>query len=507
MIVQRKTEFVPVLILCLLLVVRATGYALPAPAYQAPVVEDFSSLSWTAAFDQVHAKFSREYAFTNWKNIDWAGLYNKYQPKIAKAQNTNNFEAYYLALRGYVNSIPDGHVRMDNLPEINDRFIGAGFGFAVTKLSNGRLIASWVDESGPAFVRGMRPGAELLEWNYQPVAVALSEKSTIFASNSATNEDLENQKVRYLTREHLDDEIVIAFLNIDSDKPIIAELSAYDDKKKSLDKSYPNSVVSDGLRDLIIGVANPAAPPASMVETKIIEGNIGYIKIWGEIDVDFQQVGAPPSTLNLFRAALREFNTRKISGLILDIRNNVGGSDVMVVNMLASFYKEKTFYEYQNGFNTVTGVREIWPDPDRKPVEADFGLYIEPAAPFFAGTVVAIINSKCVSSGEGLAMGIKNLPNGNTLGFYGTNGSFGMAGDEAKMPGNIEVHWPYGQSLDKNKIVQIDSRNGNGGVLPTIRTPMTMENALRVANGEDVELEQAVAVVKSRLAGTDSEGK
>ena len=82
-----------------------------------------------------------------------------------------------------------------------------------------------------------------------------------------------------------------------------------------------------------------------------------------------------------------------------------------------------------------------------------------------------------------------------------------MAGDEAKMPGNIEVHWPYGQSLDKNKIVQIDSRNGNGGVLPTIRTPMTMENALRVANGEDVELEQAVAVVKSRLAGTDSEGK
>ncbi|MEI6286949.1 MAG: S41 family peptidase [Bacillota bacterium] len=504
---RRKTELVAVLILCLLLFVGATGYALPLPAYRAPVTEDFSSLSWSAAFDQLHAKFSREYAFTKWKNIDWVGLYNKYQPKIAKAQNAQNFEAYYLALREYVNCIPDGHVRMSNIQDINDNFIGGGFGFAVTKLTNGKLIVSWVDESSPAFALGMRPGAELLEWNNRPIAVALSEKSTIFASNSATNEDLDNQKARYLTREHLDADVVVAFLNINSGKPIIAELTAYADKKKSLSYSYPNSVVSDGLRDLILEVANPAAPPTSMVETKIIDGDIGYIKIWGEIDVDFQQTGTPQSTLNLFRSALSEFNNRKISGLILDIRNNVGGSDVMVVDILASFYKEKSFYEYQNGFNTITGVMEIWPDPDRKPAEADCGLYIEPTVPFFAGTVVAIINSKCVSSGEGLAMGIKNLPNGDTLGFYGTNGSFGMAGDEAKMPGSIEVHWPYGQSLDKNKIVQIDSRNGNGGVTPSIRTPMTLENALRVANGEDVELEQAVAVVKSRIAGNIVESK
>jgi len=505
--VLKKYGQKPLMIVCLLLLVSTIGFSATLPDYQAPIAADFSNLPWTTAFEQLHAKFSREYAFTVWKSIDWVNLYNKYQPKIAKAEKSKNFEAYYLALRAYVNAIPDGHVRMSNIQEVNDEFIGGGFGFAVTKLTSGKIIAGWVDETGPAFAHGMRSGAELVVWDNQPVAVALNEKSTIFASNSATNEDLENQKLRYLARAQLDAKLIVAFMNDGASEPTVAELSAYDDKKKSLSMSYPSTVVSDGLRDAILGVANPAKLPASMVETKIMDGNIGYIKIWGELDVDFQQNGTPPSTLNMFRAALREFNNKKVTGLILDIRNNLGGSDVMVADILASFYKEKTFYEYQNSFNTVTGVMEIRPDPDRKPFAADSGLYIEPVTPFYFGPIIAIINSKCVSSGEGIAMGIKNLPNGATLGFYGTNGSFGMAGDEAKMPGNIEVHWPFGQSLDKDKVVQIDSRNGSGGVLPSIRTPMTQTNALRVANGEDVELEQAIQVMLSYIAKNTEVGK
>ncbi|TEB09381.1 hypothetical protein Pmgp_03202 [Pelotomaculum propionicicum] len=234
-----------------------------------------------------------------------------------------------------------------------------------------------------------------------------------------------------------------------------------------------------------------------MVETKILDGNIGYIKLWGEFDAGFKNTGKAPSTLGLFRAALVEFNKAKVKGLIIDIRNNVGGLDSMVADMLASFYSEKTFYEYQNCFNTITGSWEIRADDTRKGNASDPGLYIEPDAPFFRGPVVALINLKCTSSGEGLAMGIKNASRGATVGFYGTNGSFGIAGGEAKMPGDIAVHWPYGQSLDRNKQVQIDSRDGVGGIAPSIRTPMTRENALKVARGEDVELEHAIEVINT----------
>jgi hypothetical protein len=215
------------------------------------------------------------------------------------------------------------------------------------------------------------------------------------------------------------------------------------------------------------------------------------------LDADLMNTGTAPSTLSLFRAAVAEFNKAKVKGIIIDIRNNVGGLDSMVAEMLASFYTEKTLYEYQNGYNTVTALLEIQP-PDGQGDENDTGLYINPHVPFYHGTVIALINSKCISSGEGLAMGIKNLPHGQTVGFYGTNGSFGMAGDEAKLPGNLEIHWPYGQSLNKNKQVQLDSRDGLGGVSPSIRTPMTKENALRIAQGEDVELEHAIAIINTR---------
>ena len=65
------------------------------------------------------------------------------------------------------------------------------------------------------------------------------------------------------------------------------------------------------------------------------------------------------------------------------------------------------------------------------------------------------------------------------------------------MPGGIEIRWPYGQSLDKNRQVQIDSRDGIGGVVPSVRIPMTLENTLRIAQGEDVELEQAIEFIKN----------
>ena len=98
-------------------------------------------------------------------------------------------------------------------------------------------------------------------------------------------------------------------------------------------------------------------------------------------------------------------------------------------------------------------------------------------------------------------MGIRNLPQGRTVGFFGTNGSFGLAGDEARMPGDLEVHFPFGHSRNDAMEIQLDSReDGVGGVLPTDHVPMTPENALRMAQGEDVELEYAVRLMEELIS-------
>jgi carboxyl-terminal processing protease len=97
-----------------------------------------------------------------------------------------------------------------------------------------------------------------------------------------------------------------------------------------------------------------------------------------------------------------------------------------------------------------------------------------------------------MSSGEGVPACLSKLPNGKVIGFHGTNGSFGMVGGEIALPGGYSIDYPFDRSVDRNGIVQLDSRNGIGGVPPNPRVPKTAENVLAFAAGTDVELEYAI---------------
>jgi carboxyl-terminal processing protease len=257
----------------------------------------------------------------------------------------------------------------------------------------------------------------------------------------------------------------------------------------TLQKNYPDAVINDQVRNMILGIEDLGPKADYMVTYRLLEGNIAYIKLLGEFDADLTGSGSMPSTLGMFHDAVKAAIDTGAAGLILDIRNNVGGLDDMAATMLGSFYTKQAFYEQQNIFDEKTGVRAVKPDGT---------LYIEPAQDVYTGHVIALINQKCLSSGEGLALGIYHLDNGDTLGFYGTNGSFGLTGSEAALPGGLTVSWPSGQSLDASGQIQLDSRGGIGGVAPEIRIPMTSERAQRVAQGVDVELEEAIAVLKEK---------
>lgn len=464
---------------------------------------DYTGLSWTDAFDALHDTMSMAYGFTDWKGIDWAGMYAEHAPCISAAQDNGDFEGYYLALRSYIRRIADGHVGVSNIREIDDKYIGGGFGLAATRLCDDSVIASWVDERGAAWKAGIRAGATLTEWAGLPIDDAVAGAPMVFSGNIATREAEDARRTQFLVRAAVGASVHVVYRNPGDANERAADIVAYDDGRMSLAKTYPDSVVSDALRAIITGAADagagvgPDTGPGleSIVQHRMMEGNIGYIKLLGEIDMGLLYPENEESTLELFREAIGNLADQGAVGLVLDIRNNIGGFDEMAADILGSFYAEKTFYEYQSMYNPDTDAFEIvMADPEA----GSMGLYIEPAPEQFHDPVIALINQKCVSSGEGIAMGIRNLPNGDTLGYYGTNGSFGMAGAEVLMPGGLLVRFPFGQSLDENQQIQLDSRGGIGGVAPTIRIPMTAQNALRAAAGEDVELEEAIRLLSGQ---------
>ena len=194
---NRKTRFVlfPLIVLllaCMVITAVSCGSSTTSTSYTQPKGEDFSKLTWTEAFKKLHDKFSREYAFTEWKGLNWDALYKKYQPRIAKAQAANDKKGYYLTLREYIQTTRDGHVSIKpDDPTVLQDMAGGGFGLIVTKLDNGTIVAPWVKAGQPAANAGMTPGAQIIDWGGKPVKTALAATSIVLSPNQPTNERTE----------------------------------------------------------------------------------------------------------------------------------------------------------------------------------------------------------------------------------------------------------------------------------------------------------------------------
>ena len=465
-----------------------------AAPYSPPKTVDLSQLSWTQAFDALHEKISKEYGFTHWKKINWAKKKKTFRPCIEEAERSGDQEAYYMALREYLFSIPDGHVllRWLGLPLDDDnglvenglgtyeRQVGGGFGFTIAHLDNGEIIANWVKKGGPAELAGMRAGAQILRWGGLSAKKALKKTSVIWSADAtATKAGRDYERTRFMVRFVVGASKKVVFRNHKKGKAVHRLLTAVDDDMETLKRTNPFG------RNWVAGVY-----PTSMIKSRLLRGKIGYIKIYAETDM----AGQPP-TLTLFREAVAAFKECGVRGLILDVRQNRGGEDAMGASLLGSFFKKRTFYEYQNWYNAASGKKEIIFSEGSTWVRGE-ALYIEPTSNRFTGPVVTLVNSGCISTGEGIPLYMRRL--GKVVGFRGTNGSFGMVLQPmALMPGFYLVNYPIGQSLNRHRRVQVDSRKGRGGVVPTDRVPMTRKNALRVGAGRDVELSYAYKLIGS----------
>jgi len=411
---------------------------------------DFSWMDWADAFAAGQEKFSREYPFTGWKGIDWNALSAAYRPRIAAAAGFRSQTDYYLALREYVYSIPDGHVSIGsyNLAgsktdlAVRKARIGGGYGLGLIGLDNGITAAHLILRGGPADRSGIKFGAEILEWNGLPIKTARDDIFPIWSFRpSATGEMRRLQQYRGLVRAPVGTAASVVYRNRGDSSSSTAVLIAEDDGflSWSLTENF-------GLE--------------ALVAYEVMPSGYGYLQIGWEPEFE-SDPGA------FFRqsvaAAIQTFNEQTVSGVILDLRHNLGGDDSLAAWLSGCFYSQTDFYEYISMFDKISG--------DFIDVET---LLIAPREPNYAGPVVALVSGGCISSGEGPAMAVQRLPRGRVISFYGSNGSFGMvSGPIIKMPGGFQLTYPFGRSLDRNRRIQLDADgNGRGGVVPDIRVPL-----------------------------------
>jgi carboxyl-terminal processing protease len=448
-----------------------------------PEAADFSDLGWLEAYNSLSILMQRQYAFGDWKNIDWTALNQLIRPKIELAESTSDAEGYAAALLEFTRAIPDGHVTWgDQMQAVIAPNIEGSYGFAIAELDNGKTIATTVTPGGPAAVAGMIAGDVILEWNGLPVSAVAEKASILWRPNPAsvaTTEHKRYEQFRSLTLVPVGTQTRVKFSRPDGSSKTSRTLTARNDGQ-TIQKltEFWNTVNED-----------------DPIQYSILSNGYGYILLGAleSDDISFDEL------FDEFKMAMVEFTAANVPGIIIDLRANGGGSDELAAKISGFFYPRKTFYEFQNIYNAHTAQREIiLPSQDDSYIVGwGLGLYITPQEPQYSGPIVALINPDCVSSGEGVAMTIQNLTNGYVLGLYGTNGSFGMTGGKATMPLGFQISFPTGQSLDVHKVVQLDSKDGIGGITPDVRVPRTSENMIKYVQGDDVELDYAIDFLRS----------
>lgn len=434
---------------------------------------DYSNLEWSEAFNKMNGRLSKDYAFGEWKSIDWDSLYNQFGKQVTAAQQAGDTSAYYLALRKYLFSIPDGHISLKgNDFGLEKAAISGGFGFAAIRLDDGRVVVHIIKENSPAAKEGMKWGDEILTWNDEPILTAVQKVPILWTTPCATLEGQQIRKFNHLTRAPVGTSVSITFRNSEDTTIKKISLTAIDDSLATYHK------------DIMMGMPVPSVDRyIKPVKWRILSNGYGYLKIIFEIPTlgDLNPVGT-------VRKAVKEFIASNVPGIVIDLRFNGGGIDEMATMMMSYFVTEHLLYETVAIKDEKSGKFKIAGE-----------LSLDPSMPSYTGPIALLISKTTNSTGEGFPLILKLLKRGTVFGFYGTSGSFGITGSSITLPGGYIVEYPNTASLDKDGNIQIDGNHlMQGGVLPDVRIPINLETLRAIfVNNKDIVLDIAIAAMKN----------
>lgn len=422
-------------------------------------MDDFSNLSYTQAFDKMLNKFKTQYAWTDLKHINWDALGTEFRPRFADAEKNNDPHAYALALRDFLWSIPDTHIGFDESLLQNDfqTDIAGGLGFAIRDTDDGKIIANYITQGGPADKAGMKWGAQIISLDGKPTNDVVN--ADVPWSSPFSNPIIKRlQQLRYATRFNLDKgQVEVQFQN-----PGGAEQTA--------NLAVVNE--TDSFNQASFEAGEPAT--SLPVDFSILPDGYGYVKISSFLDNDVLSI-------QVWERAMKYFNDNKIPGVIIDMRHNGGGSGWLADQMAAYFFNKETVVGNAAYYNKGSGTWYMDPGDEQ--------IMIPPPADLqYNGPVEVIVGPGCASACEFFSYDMTINKRAAIVGEYPSDGAGGSV-EDFLMPESTQVQLTIGRDVDAQGNVHIEGK----GIVPTIKVPVTADTLKKEANGEDVILETAEA--------------
>lgn len=413
------------------------------------------------------------YALQGWKETDFDAKYEEYIETFENAEQNNDKRAYIIALLSYLASYQDGHVQLGDMYEI----FGVGstrniqeayaeiyknyYGMTLLQIDSGEYVAANVEEGSSADRAGIKDGTVITKWNGIDIAEQLAKMKYIISVNCSRFADAENIE-RFKP----------FFLACMGEEKVEVEFMDEQEKKKCVTLDSMGNGYEYLYKTIGKFLHKEKAKGASM-SYHILENGVGYLQIKGMGD-NYDEIRSE------VEGYIEQMKKEQISSLIIDIRNNAGGEDEAGVTIAEQFANEDLFYLKETTYDATSGeyIENRTLKMDAK-ARIDIPIYL-------------MINSNCISAGEGFAYNMAKLPQVTVVGIQGTNGSFGtIEGGVSMMPEGMMAAYPSIACLDENGEVMIDSKqNGVGGVKPQIVIPIDREAVKKIfEEGYDYEME------------------
>ncbi|MCP4420808.1 MAG: peptidase S41 [Chloroflexi bacterium] len=422
---------------------------------------DYSDLSYTESFDALVDQLKDEYAFTEYKEIDWEALRDEFHPRFEEADANSDETEYLRALRDFSWQIPDGHI---SGPFLGDDFRAAaigGIGIAIRELTDGQVLVNFLLEDGPAAAAGMEFRAEILEMDGQPIGDYISNTVSYFAPYSTPHSQRLDQLL-FATRFPVGTEIEVTFQNPDS-TPETVTLEAVGEVDSF------NFWLEDETRD---GFELP------LEYEFLADEGVGYVQIFSFLDNDLL-------TVQLWERMIQEMNEDSVPAIIIDMRKNGGGRGFLADQMAAYFFEEPLVTGNTGYFDDERG--EFYTNPD---YEDTFFL---PSEDFrYNGRIVVLIGPDCASACEFFSYDMTLQDRATIIGFYPTAGLGGSV-DDVAMPADETFRFTQGRAVDPEGNIHIEGI----GVVPDITIPLTEE---ALFSEGDLLLDAAISFLNEEAA-------
>lgn len=420
---------------------------------------DFSGLSYTEAFKAMVDKMSLEYAFTEYKNIDWEALYTEFRPRFEDAERQRSESLYGFALRDFLWRIPDGHVNAPWTPSVAATFreeLGGGIGLTIRELTDGRVIAVIIIPGSPAAEAGIESGAEILAIQGDGVQEYL-DNITPWLGPFSTQHVLHLNQLRQAVRFPVNTQVEIRYQNpgAGTRTAVLRAVSEID--------SWQAGVVG-----------SPRTGYELPVDYELLPSGHLYVQINSFFDNHLLSI-------QVWERMIQDLNEKGAAGLIIDLRQNGGGSGYMADQMAAYFFDEEL--ELGNTAYYSESREMFYLDPE------GIERFVLPQADLrYDGPIAILVGPNCASACEFFAYNMTLQGRAIVVGHYPTAGLGGSV-EDFDMPEGLRVRFTIGRSLDSNGNIHIEGR----GVTPDIVVPVTTEAVL---SGEDEELEAALEALR-----------